>query len=260
MNIHKNARLTALSRQAVVQRVQSGEAVSAIARAVGVSRQTIYKWHRRLTADATSAGDRSSRPHRSPTRLARTKRRQIVKARRKRWSSLRIAQHYDLPVSTVVTQVRREGMNTLARLEPPRPVVRYERARPGELVHLDIKKLGRIGRIGHRIHGDRRRRKRGVGWEYLHVAIDDHSRLLYAEILANEQAETTAAFLVRATAWYLDHGIVIERVLTDNGGAYRSLLFSTTALTLGISQRFTQPYRPQTNGKAERVIRTLLTQ
>ena len=160
----------------------------------------------------------------------------------------------------MVTEIRRLGLNRLSSLEPPRPVVRYERERPGELVHLDIKKLGKIGRVGHRIHGNRRTRVTGIGWEYTHVAIDDHSRLAYSEVLADETAETTAGFLRRAVAWYAAQGIVVERLLTDNGPAYRSLHFATVALELGLSQRFTQPYRPQTNGKAERFIRTLLTE
>ncbi len=152
------------------------------------------------------------------------------------------------------------GLNRLSSLEPPRPVVRYERERPGELVHLDIKKLGRIGRVGHRIHGNRRTRVTGIGWEYVHVAIDDHSRLAYSEVLADETGQTTAGFLERAVAWYAAEGIAVERLLTDNGSAYRSTVFATTALALGISQRFTQAYRPQTNGKAERFIRTRLTE
>ena len=260
MNIHKNARLTPHGRAAAVARLAAGEDVSNVARDVGVSRQTIYKWRNRLKDAGGDGADRSSRPRRSPNRLARHRRRQIEKARRRRWSSPRIAQHYQLPLSTVVTQVRRLGLARLSRLEPPTPVRRYERDYPGELVHLDIKKLGRIGNIGHRIHGDRSRRSRGWGWEYLHVAIDDRSRATYAEVLPDEEGATTAAFLVRMTAWFAEHGIPVERVLTDNGGCYRSLIFATTALELGISQRFTRPYRPQTNGKAERVIRTLLTE
>lgn len=160
--------------------------------------------------------------------------------------------------STVVVEVRRIGLARLDRLEPPRPIVRYDRDYPGELVHLDIKKLGRIGQLGHRIHGDRRRRARGVGYEYTHVAIDDHSRLSDGEVLRDERGETTAGFLERAVAWYAEQGIAVERILTDNGGCYRSLVFAERAWELGISQRFTQPYRPQTNGKAERFIRTLL--
>jgi transposase InsO family protein len=263
VNIHKNARLSAWARQSIVARVDAGESQGAIAEALGVSRETINKWYRRLTQAAcpvAEAVDRSSRPRRSPTRTARRKRRQILKARQKRWSSPRIAQHYDVPLSTVTAELRRLGLQQLAALEPPRVVQRYERERPGELVHLDIKKLGKIGRVGHRIHGDRRTRVTGIGWECVHVAIDDHSRLTYAEVLPDELGETTAAFLVRAVAWFAQQGIVVERLLTDNGGAYRSLVFATTCLSLGISQRFTRPYRPQTNGKAERVIRTLLTE
>jgi transposase InsO family protein len=261
MNIHKLARLTPFGREVLVQRVRAGVPVSVVAREAGVSRQTVYKWCRR--ADDTTAAtlqDRPSTPHHSPQRLVRFRRRQIEKRRRQRWSSRRIAQYYALPISTVVTEIRRLGLNRLSRLEPPRPVVRYERARPGELVHLDIKKLGKIGRVGHRMHGNRRTRARGVGWEYTHVAIDDHTRLGYAEILADETAETTAGFLRRAVAWYAAQGIVVERLLTDNGGAYHSTYFATVALELGLSQRFTQAYRPQTNGKAERFIRTLLTE
>ena len=261
MNIHKLARLTPIGRELLVQRVAAGVPVSVVAREAGVSRQTVYKWCRRADEAAPDAlHDRPSTPHHSPRRLVRFRRRQIEKRRRQRWSCRRIAQYYDLPISTVVTEIRRLGLNRLSHLEPPRPVVRYERERPGELVHLDIKKLGRIGRVGHRIHGNRRTRVTGIGWEYTHVAIDDHSRLAYSEVLDDETAETTAGFLRRAVAWYATQGIVVERLLTDNGGAYRSLHFATVALELGLSQRFTQPYRPQTNGKAERFIRTLLTE
>ncbi len=259
MNIHKLARLTPFGREVLVQRVAAGDSVSVVAREAGVSRQTVYKWCRRATnTSAEALHDRPSTPHHSPQRLVRFRRRQIEKRRRQRWSSRRIAQYYDLPISTVVTEIRRLGLNRLSSLEPPRPLVRYERERPGELVHLDIKKLGRIGRVGHRIHGNRRTRVTGIGWEYVHVAIDDHSRLAYSEVLADETGETTAGFLQRAVAWYAAQGIAVERLLTDNGSAYRSTVFATAALTLGISQRFTQAYRPQTNGKAERFIRTLL--
>jgi transposase InsO family protein len=260
VNIHKNARLTVAGRAAVVARVAAGESVSAIAAAVGISRQTVYKWCARARQRDATLQDRSSRPRRSPQRLARHRRRQIQRARQRRWSSPRIAQRYQLPLSTVVTHVRRLGLARLARLAPPTPVIRYERPTPGELVHLDVKKLGKIGRVGHRIHGNRATRTRGIGWEFLHVAIDDHSRLSYAEMLPDEQGPTAAAFLVRMTAWFAQHGIAVERVLTDNGACYRSLVFATTALELGIGQRFTRPYRPQTNGKAERFIRTLLTE
>lgn len=261
MNIHKNARLTPAGRLQAVARVRAGEAASAVARAIGVSRQTIHKWvHREHTAGGEACCDRSSRPRRTPTRLSRAGRRRIERLRRKRWSSPRIARAVGLPVSTVVVTVRRLGLARLDRLAPPRPIVRYERDYPGELVHLDIKKLGRIGQLGHRIHGDRRRRARGVGYEYVHVALDDHSRLSYAEVLRDERGETAAGFLTRAVAWFLAQGIRVERILTDNGGCYRSQVFAECAMALGISQRFTRPYRPQTNGKAERFIRILLTE
>ncbi|GAB1344804.1 hypothetical protein MASR1M101_39310 [Gemmatimonas sp.] len=159
MNIHKLARLTPFGREVLVQRVRAGVPVAVVAREAGVSRQTVYKWCRRAEENAPNAlQDRASTPHHSPQRLARHHRRQIEKRRRQRWSSRRIAQYYDLPISTVVTEIRRLGLNRLAALEPPRPVVRYERERPGELVHLDIKKLGKIGRVGHRLHGNRRAR------------------------------------------------------------------------------------------------------
>jgi len=261
VNIHKNARLTPAGRLRAVARVKAGEPVRLVAAALGVSRQTVYKWVAREATESPHAlSDRTSRPRRSPRRLPRGRRRQILRHRRQRWSSPRIARALGLPISTVVTEIRRLGLQRLDRLEPPRPVVRYERARPGELVHLDIKKLGRIGQIGHRIHGNRQRRARGIGYEYTYVAVDDHSRLSYGEVLADERGPTAAGFLERMVAWFADQGIVIERILTDNGGCFRSLPFAERALALGIAQRFTRPYRPQTNGKAERFIRILLTE
>ncbi len=257
MNVHKNARLTPAGRARAVARVAAGERATVVAQGCGVSVRTIWKWVHRVRTAATTR-DRSSRPHRLARQLPRHRRRQILRARHKRWSSLRIAQHYRLAVPTVVSFLRRHGLNRLARLEPPRPVLRYEKRRPGQLLHLDVKKLGKIGRVGHRIHGDRTRRTRGLGWEYVHVAIDDCTRVGYAEVLADEQAATTAGFLARALAWYAAHGIRVRALLTDNGGAYRSHAFATTRRALRLRHRFTRPYRPQTNGKAERFIRTLL--
>jgi transposase InsO family protein len=263
VNLHQHARLTPLGRQAAVDRVAAGESIASLAVALGISRQTLYKWVRRLRASdapGRAALDRPSTPHTSPARLRRTKRRQIAKKRAQRWSGARIAAYHDVPKSTVTAELRRLGLNRLPPVTPPEPVQRYERAAPGELVHFDIKKLGKIARVGHRMHGDRRQRERGIGWECVHVAIDDHSRLTYAEVLADETAATTVGFLQRAVAWFAEQGIVVERLLTDNGSAYRSLAFATACLELGISQRFTRAYRPQTNGKAERLIRTLLTE
>lgn len=263
MNVHKNARLTPQGRSLAVQRVRHGESATAVARGCGVSVRTIWKWVQRARETDGAPGaplpDRSSRPRRLVRQLPRHRRRQILRSRRKkRWSSLRIAQYYTLPVSTVMSFLRRHGLNRLARLEPPRPVVRYERRRPGTLVHLDVKKLGKIGRVGHRMHGDRTTRVRGIGWEYVHVAIDDCTRVGYAEVLADEQGATTAGFLQRAYAWYAAHGVTIRRLLTDNGGNYRSADFATACRTHRIRHYRTRPYRPQTNGKAERFIRTLL--
>ena len=258
MNIHKNARLTPGGRLRIVERVMAGESARAVAAGAGVSVRTVWKWVRRYRDDAASTlADRSSRPKRIARQLKRCRRRQIHRSRLKRWSSLRIAQHYGLPVSTVVTILRRLGLNRLARLEPPRPVLRYEKRHPGALMHVDVKKLGKIGRIGHRIHGDRRRRSRCLGWEYVHVAIDDCTRVGYAEVLADETAPTTAAFLERATAWYGRLGIRVRALLTDNGGNYRSHLGATACRQLRVRHQRTRPYRPQANGKAERFIRTL---
>lgn len=257
---HKNARLTYARREELARRAALPEAnVSALAREAGVSRQTVLKWRRRLLDEGHQGlRDRSSRPHCSPRALPRYQRRQIERQRKRRWSSLRIAQHYGFAVSTVVAVQRRLGLNRLSRLEPPRPVVRYEHARPGDLVHLDVKKLGRIGRIGHRMHGDRRTRVRGIGWEFTHVAIDDCTRLSYSEVLADEQGATAAGFLERALAWYQAQGIRVRRLLTDNGSCYRSRALAAVAARHELRHRFTRPYRPQTNGKAERFIRTLL--
>ena len=262
MNIHKNARLTPVGRSLVVHRIARRESMAEVARDVGVSPRTVRKWVKRYSA-VGEAGltDRSSRPHRSPTALRRTPRRQIKRLRRQRRSSLYIARHLQLPLSTVVRIQRQLGLNRLDRLEPPRPVVRYERARPGELLHLDIKKLGRIGRWGHRWTGTRRWQHltRGIGWEFLHVALDDHSRVTYAELLPDQRGETAAAFLTRAAAWFRQQGVPrLERVMTDNGPAYLSRAFQRALGAIGARHLRTRPYTPQTNGKVERIIQTLL--
>ena len=262
MNIHKNARLTPVGRSLVVHRIARRESVIQVAREMGVSPRTVRKWvDRYAAAGAAALADRSSRPHRSPTRLRRTPRRQIQRLRHQRRSSLYIAQHLRLPLSTVVRVQRQLGLNRLDRLEPPRPIVRYEWPRPGELLHLDVKKLGRIRRLGHRITGTRRWQHltRGIGWEFLHVALDDHSRLTYAELLPDERGETAAAFLTRAAAWFRAHGVRrIDRVMTDNGAAYLSRAMQHALRTLQARHLRTRPYTPQTNGKVERVIQTLL--
>ena len=259
MNTHKNARLTYSRRVELVKRreaVRSSE--EQLGREFGVSRRTVRKWWRRYQEEGCGGlRDRSSRPHRSPKQLPRHQRRQIERRRRQRWSSLRIAQYYGRPVSTVVTINRRLGLNRLERLEPPRPIIRYERRRPGMLLHLDVKKLGRITRVGHRIHGDRRTRSRGAGWEFVHVAVDDCTRVAYAEVLPSETGIVTAAFLTRALVWFGLHGIRVRGLLTDNGNGYRSHACRAVVEANRLRHRFTRPYRPQTNGKAERFIRTL---
>ncbi|HXR26344.1 MAG TPA: IS481 family transposase [Candidatus Baltobacteraceae bacterium] len=259
---HPNARLTAHGRALLVDRIRAGWTITAAARAAGVSRQTGSKWwHRARTGvltDRTSAVHHQARAY-PPELVAR------LCARRR---ELRVGPHVlaweaGLARSTVYAWLRRAGLGRLDRLEPRPPVVRYERERPGELVHLDTKQLGRI-RPGGGLPKPRREagygagRKRGIGWDRVHVAIDDHSRLAYAEELPDESPATTAAFLQRAWHFYAAHGITIERILTDNGGCYRSVELAVACDELGIGHRFTRPYRPQTNGKAERMVRTLL--
>ena len=193
-----------------------------------------------------------------PQRLPRATRRQIGRLRRQRYSSLSIAFALQLPISTVVTEQRRQGLARLPRLQPPPPVVRYQRERPGELLHVDTKKLGRIARVGHRIHGDRATRVKGTGWEVLYAAIDDATRVAYSEVLGDELATTAVAFLERARAWYAARGIQLESVMTDNGGAYRSKIWRATLCGAGLRHLTTRPYTPRTNGKVERFIQTLL--
>lgn len=258
MNIHKNARLTPGGRLRVVQRIQAGEKATAVAAGVGVSVRTIWKWVRRFREHAGTLADRSSRPTRIARQLPRCHRRQILRARRKRWSSLRIANHYGLPVSTVVTIQRRLGLNRLTKLEPQRPVLRYEKRRPGQLLHVDVKKLVKIARVGHRIHGDRRIKARGIGWEAVHVAIDDCTRLGYAEVLPDELGVTTAGFLARACAWFAAYGIRVRRIMTDNAKTYLSDAVQTERRRAGWKHIRIRPYTPRTNGKAERFIRTLV--
>ncbi len=235
--------------------------MAAVATAVGVSVPTVRKWVRRSRAAGLAVlQDRSSWPRRNPRQLSRAWRRQILWLRRQRCSSLRIAAHLALPLSTVVATQRRLGLNRLSRLTPRPPVVRYERARPGELLHVDTKKLDRIGRVGHRIHGDRRRRVPGIGWDVLHMAIDDATRLTYAEVLADECSATVASFVERAVVWFADRGIAVERVMTDNGSGYVGRWFQRLVARLAVRHLRTRPYTPRTNGKAERFTLPALLQ
>lgn len=259
-NPHQNARTTVHSRALMVKRVmEEGMRVGEVAGQLGVSRRTVYKWLARYRQGGeVGLLNRSSRPHRSPRRLKVEIVATIAALRRRRKSSLEIAFSLSLPISTVANELRRLDLNRLPRLEVKPPAVRYEYPHPGELVHLDVKKLGRIKGVGHHIHGDRSRRGRGVGWEYLHVCVDDHSRLAYSELLPDEKATSATCFLIRASDWLKSHGVKLQRVMTDNGSCYRSHLFQTAVKTLGARQMRTKPYTPRTNGKAERFIQTSL--
>lgn len=261
MNTHKLARLTPTGRYLMIERLEAGEAVHTVAEGLLLSPTTIYRWWRRYRTEGVAGlEDRSSRPRRSPRARPRWQRRQIRQLRERRWSSVRIAGALRMPVSTVVHIQRRLGLARLSRLEPRRPVVRYERRKPGALVHLDVKKLGRIGRIGHRIHGDRHRRARGIGWEHVHVAVDDATRLAYAEIYPDATAASATAFLDRTVAWFAGWGVHVRAVMTDNGSGFRGHRFTAVRQQLRIRHVWTRPYSPQTNGKAERFIRTTLAE
>lgn len=259
MNTHKHAVLTPTGRLGMVRRLAAGEPVAQVAAGLGLSTTSVRRWWQRYQAEgAAGLENRSSRPHRSPRQLPRYRRRQIRRLRLRRWSSLRIAEALRLPLATVVQVQRRLGLNRLPALAPKPAVHRYERRVPGALVHLDVKKLGRIGRVGHRIHGDRRQRVRGIGWDYLHIAIDDATRLAYAALLPDETGISTAAFWAQAAAWFGRQGVQVRAVMTDNGGGYRSYPFQAVRRQLQQRQLWTRPYTPRTNGKAERFIRTCL--
>lgn len=228
--------------------------------AAGVSRQTARKWVKRFTSEA-EAGllDRSSRPRRSPRKLPESRESLIVELRRQhRLTAMALAQLTSISRATVGRVLRRHQLSRVRDLEPRPEIVRYERQAPGELIHLDIKKLGRIQGLGHRITGRRQHRSRGIGWEYAHVAIDDFSRLSYMEVLPDERGESVAGFLQRALVWYRQHGIEAQRILTDNGSGYRSNLFTEACRIGSVRHLRTRPYTPRTNGKAERFIQTSL--
>jgi transposase InsO family protein len=274
MKVHANAPLGPKGRGTMVLRVlEQGWSRTEAAAAAGVSERTCSKWIKRYRAEG-EAGlmDRSSAPksipHRTPDELVEV----IVLLRKLRMTGAEIAMCLAMALSTVSAVLLRVGLGKLSRLEPPEPPNRYERRRAGELLHVDVKKLARIPDwgAGHRVHGNRRlqrnqtktnaagQRERQVGWEYVHVCVDDASRLAYVEVLADEKALTAIDFLKRAIAFYVHHGILVERVMTDNGSAYRSTIHACACRALGIRHLRTRPYRPRTNGKAERFIRTLL--
>lgn len=261
MNVHKNARMTVRGRALLVERIgKHGWPAAQAASAAGVSERTACKWLARYRAGGEAAlHDRRSTPRRSPRRTPAAAVAEIERLRRGRLSGPRIARRLALPVSTVGAVLRRLGLGRLKALDERPEIVRYERATPGELIHIDTKKLGRIDGIGHRITGERIHHKGRLGWEYLHVAIDDCSRLAYTELLPAETGEASAGFLARSAAWFAANGIAVRRVMTDNAFAYiKSQAFKATLATVGARHITTKPYRPRTNGKAERFIQTAL--
>jgi transposase InsO family protein len=243
------------------QRIEvEGWSLGAAAEAAGLSEPRARAWVRRWRAGDRELADRKSGPaRRHPRRTAPDREAVIAELRGQiRMSAVAIAEALAMPERTVRGVICRLGLAKLPPIEEPEPANRYERPMPGELIHIDVKKLGRIGQAGHRVHGDRSRRSRGVGWEYVHVCVDDCTRLAYVEVLDDERKETVTAFLRRAVAWFAGHGVTIQRVMTDNGSGYRSQLHHRACQALEIRHLFTRPYRPRTNGKAERFIRTLL--
>jgi len=259
MRLHPNARLTPAGRLLLCQRIrEEAWTVAEAAEAAGCSERTAYKWLARFR-DEGLAGleDRSSRPHRiwaTPQAWVRS----IEHLRRLRMTSTQIASRLHMALSTVSAVLVRLGLNRLWRLEPPEPPNRYCRRHPGELIHVDVKKLGRFNRPGHRVVGRGVNRSVGVGWDAIHVCVDDTTRLAYVEVLTDELGETSTGFLERAVAWFTEHGVTVERVLTDNGSPFVSKAWARWCREHNVRHLRTRPYRPRTNGKAERFIQTLL--
>jgi transposase InsO family protein len=266
MKLHRNARTCPRQRLLIVTRVkEEGWTLARAAEAAGVSVRTVSKYLRRYEQEGEEGLlDRSSAPGTIPHRTPEDRIQVIAALRRLRMTGAEIAQLLRMPLATVSAILTRIGLGRLSALEPREPANRYEKSRPGELVHIDVKKLGRIKGAGHRVTGSRRGRgrsgygTRSPGWEFVHVAVDDATRLAYAEVLADEKGATAARFLRRAVAFFESFGIRVERVLTDNGPAYMSVVHALACRALGLKHSRTRPYRPQTNGKAERFIRTLL--
>jgi transposase InsO family protein len=267
MRLHANARTCPKSRALLAARViDGGWSLAAAAEAAGVSERTVCKWVGRARR-GESLDDRSSRPSRSPRRLPGHRLEAIVALRRLHMTGAQIAELLAIPLSTVSRWLKRVGLGRRSRLTPAEPPNRYQRARPGELVHVDVKKLGRILSAGHRVLGraatsQHTRRQRGpsrgiAGWDFAHVCVDDATRLAYVEVLGDERGETAVAFLQRAVEWFAARGVIVERVMTDNGSPYVSKVHARACRALGLRHLRTRPYRPRTNGKAERFIQTL---
>lgn len=260
MKLHGNARTCPKSRRLLVDRLEGEWSLTEAAEAAGVSERTAAKWLARWRAEGeTGLQDRSSAPHTVPSRTPETRVEAIAALRRLRMTGPEIAELLGMAGSTVSAVLDRIGLGKLSRLEPPEPPNRYERKRAGELIHIDVKKLVRIEKgAGHRVTGKRTRQARGAGWERVHVCVDDATRLAYVEVLSDEKARTAVGFLKRAVAFYAAHGIAVERVMTDNGPAYTSIAHAIACRAMKIRHIRTRPFRPRTNGKAERFIRTML--
>jgi transposase InsO family protein len=260
MDYHQNARLTVHSRELLAKRVvEQGLTLKQAAFSFNVSAKTAAKWVRRYREFGRDGlGDRSSRPRRCPRTTSSPLIEKVLALRRLRYNGWRIAQTLALSRATVSRILRRAGMNRLRSLDPPPPIQRYEHPHPGDLIHFDIKRLARIVKPGHRIHGDRTRETRGAGYEYLHIAIDDHSRISFGAILPDQTHQSALLFFLMARAFYSRFGFSIRRVLTDNGSCYRNGTFRMILRQQHVKHRFTRPYTPRTNGKAERFIQTAL--
>jgi transposase InsO family protein/transposase-like protein len=260
MNVHKNARLTAKGREQMVRSVlEGGLRKACAARQYNTTPKTVGKWVARFMAEGSEGlKDRSSRPASSPRQTPFATCAAVEALRRQRYPGKQIAAELGLSPATVSRVLYRLGLNKLSALEPAEPVRRYERAHPGEMIHIDIKKLGRFDRVGHRITGDRQSKSRGAGWEYVHVCIDDASRVAFSQILPNQKKESAVAFLTAAVAYYASLGVAVARVMTDNGSCYRARTFAKACRDLGLKHVRTKPFTPKTNGKAERFIQTAL--
>ena len=262
MNVHKNAPLTPKGREAMARSVVEGGLSQAdAAYQFNTTPKTVAKWVKRFRAEGVEGlRDRSSRPHSSPSQTPPATCTAIEILRRQRHTGKQIAAEVEVSPASVSRILRRLGLNRMRDLEPAEPERRYERENPGEIIHIDIKKLGRFERVGHRITGDRAgpNKSRGAGWDFVHVCIDDHSRVAFSEIKPDETADSAVPFLKAAVAYYKSLGVTVTRVMTDNGSCYKSFAFRDACQDLGIKHIRTKPYTPKTNGKAERFIQTAL--
>jgi transposase InsO family protein len=261
MDTHKNAPLTPKGREAMVRSVAAGLSKAAAARQFNTTPKTVAKWVERFQVGGVDGlRDRSSRPLSLPSQTAPATCAVVEALRRQRHTGKQIAVEVGVSPATVSRILRRLGLNRIRDLEPAEPVRRYEREHPGEIIHIDIKKLGRFEQVGHRITGDRKGQSnsRGVGWEYLHLAIDDHSRVAYSEIFPDEKRRSCLRFLFNALRFFRAHGVKVQRVMTDNGTSFRSRRYAKALHLLKIKHLRTKPYTPKTNGKAERFVQTSL--